>query len=105
MKRAAETRPLLFLWMLGATLVALLIAASAALPGPPQPEAQKTRAVTFARDIAPVVFRSCASCHHAGEAGPFPLVTHREGENPQPPIAAVPPTQLIPPPRTPPAGA
>jgi tetratricopeptide (TPR) repeat protein len=32
--------------------------------------------VTFSRDIAPIVFRYCASCHHAGEAGPFPLITY-----------------------------
>ena len=33
-------------------------------------------AVTFNRDIAPIVFRSCARCHHPGEAGPFPLLTY-----------------------------
>lgn len=32
--------------------------------------------VTFSRDIAPIVFRSCAPCHHSGEAGPFPLLTY-----------------------------
>jgi hypothetical protein len=32
--------------------------------------------VTFNRDIAPIIFHNCASCHHAGEAGPFPLLTY-----------------------------
>ncbi|HEX3726348.1 MAG TPA: tetratricopeptide repeat protein [Pirellulales bacterium] len=30
--------------------------------------------VTFARDVAPIVFEKCASCHHAGEAAPFSLL-------------------------------
>jgi Tfp pilus assembly protein PilF/mono/diheme cytochrome c family protein len=38
-----------------------------------------TRAqVTFNRDIAPIVFRNCAQCHHPGEAGPFPLLTYAD---------------------------
>jgi len=32
-------------------------------------------APTFTHDIAPIVFRSCAPCHHTGGAGPFPLLT------------------------------
>ena len=32
--------------------------------------------VTFSRDVAPIVFRHCANCHHSGEAGPFSLVTY-----------------------------
>lgn len=30
--------------------------------------------ITFNRDIAPVVIAHCAPCHHAGGAGPFPLI-------------------------------
>jgi tetratricopeptide (TPR) repeat protein len=33
-------------------------------------------APTFTHDIAPIVFRSCAPCHHAGGTGPFPLLTY-----------------------------
>lgn len=32
--------------------------------------------VTFNRNVAPIVFRSCARCHRTGEAGPFPLLTY-----------------------------
>lgn len=32
--------------------------------------------VTFNRVIAPIVFRNCAACHHAGGAGPFSLLTY-----------------------------
>ncbi len=32
-------------------------------------------AVTYARDVAPLLARHCAPCHRAGEIGPFPLTT------------------------------
>jgi Flp pilus assembly protein TadD len=32
-------------------------------------------APTFARDVAPILYRSCAPCHHPAGAGPFPLLT------------------------------
>ncbi len=32
-------------------------------------------APTFTRDIAPIVFRECAECHHAGGIAPFALTT------------------------------
>jgi tetratricopeptide (TPR) repeat protein len=35
-------------------------------------------AVTFNRDIAPIIFNSCSTCHHPGEAGPFPLLTYSD---------------------------
>ncbi|MCC7126866.1 MAG: tetratricopeptide repeat protein [Acidobacteria bacterium] len=39
---------------------------------------QSNSAPTFARDIAPVVFDACASCHRPGGPAPFSLTTHRE---------------------------
>src|SRR5881409_3580117 len=38
--------------------------------------ALNTATVTFARDIAPIVFEHCASCHRPGEAAPFSLLTY-----------------------------
>lgn len=35
-----------------------------------------TSPVTFNRDLAPLVFRTCAPCHHPGESAPFPLLTY-----------------------------
>ena len=32
--------------------------------------------VTFDRDIAPLVFKTCAPCHHPGESAPFSLLTY-----------------------------
>jgi tetratricopeptide (TPR) repeat protein len=34
--------------------------------------------VTFNRDIAPIIFRSCSTCHHPGESGPFLLLTYSD---------------------------
>jgi len=35
-------------------------------------------AVTFTKDIAPILQRSCQNCHRAGGAGPMSLVTYQE---------------------------
>jgi hypothetical protein len=32
--------------------------------------------ITFDRDLAPLVFRVCAPCHHPGESAPFSLLTY-----------------------------
>lgn len=34
--------------------------------------------VTFARDIAPIVFQNCTGCHRPGEAAPFSLTNYAE---------------------------
>src|SRR5665213_609745 len=35
-------------------------------------------AVTFDKDVAPVLYARCASCHRPGEIGPFSLLTYRD---------------------------
>ncbi len=45
--------------------------------------------VTFNRDIAPLIFHSCSSCHRQGEAAPFPLLTYQQVRNHALQIAAV----------------
>ena len=40
------------------------------------PDPNHNREVTFNRDVAPIVFQSCARCHRPGESGPFPLLTY-----------------------------
>jgi hypothetical protein len=42
------------------------------------PVAQAPPAVTFARDVAPILQRSCQNCHHAGAIAPMSLVTYDE---------------------------
>lgn len=33
---------------------------------------------TFNRDIAPIVYKNCASCHRPGAVAPFPLLTYQD---------------------------
>jgi tetratricopeptide (TPR) repeat protein/mono/diheme cytochrome c family protein len=53
--------------------------------------------VTFNRDIAPIVFHSCSTCHHSGEAGPFPLLTYSDVTKHARQIADVTRTRTMPP--------
>ena len=55
--------------------LALLLAAG------PQPSAAQTASdgeVTFARDIAPILQRSCQKCHRPGSVAPMSLITYQE---------------------------
>jgi hypothetical protein len=38
----------------------------------------KSSSVTFTKDVAPIVFQNCASCHRPGEVAPFPLLTYAD---------------------------
>ncbi len=53
--------------------------------------------VTFNRDIAPIVYHYCASCHRPGEAGPFPLLTYEDVKRHGHQIVAVTQTRFMPP--------
>ena len=55
-------------------VTARILAAVCAL-GLPVPAAAQAR-VTFAKDIAPILFEHCASCHRSGEIAPFSLLTY-----------------------------
>jgi len=54
-----------------AVLVFGIIAASAL-------KRSEAAGVTFTKDIAPIVFNKCASCHRHGEVAPMPLTSYRE---------------------------
>jgi hypothetical protein len=41
-------------------------------------QARAEEAVTFNRHIAPILWKHCAGCHHAGEVGPFSLLTYKD---------------------------
>src|SRR5688572_25671600 len=42
-------------------------------------QAPQARTVpTFARDVAPVLYANCVSCHRAGEIAPMSLITYAE---------------------------
>jgi hypothetical protein len=61
-----------------------------AASGPGQP-------VTFADQIASVVYTQCASCHHPGEAAPFSLTSYEEVKKRGPLVAAVTKSRYMPP--------
>src|SRR5260370_8981627 len=62
------------------------------------PESGSTGApVTFNRDIAPILFRSCAMCHRPGEAGPFSLLTYADAKKHARQIADVARSRAMPP--------
>ncbi len=64
------------LWGLAALLLGPVCAAqSPGVAQAPAPAVAQVPALTFAHDIAPIVYEHCASCHRPGEAGPFPLLT------------------------------
>jgi len=58
--------------------------------------AEETR-ITFNRDLAPIVFRTCAPCHHPGEAGPFSLLTYGDLKSHARQIADVTQKRIMPP--------
>jgi len=36
------------------------------------------RTVTYNKDIAPIIYKNCSSCHRAGEVAPFSLLTYED---------------------------
>jgi hypothetical protein len=51
----------------------------------------------FTRDIAPILYQHCASCHHEGEVAPFPLITYEDAARRAKLIAEVTRTRAMPP--------
>src|SRR5690242_15668152 len=68
MKRAVS--PALTLLFLGC--------AAAALASDTIPSAAAESPVTFAKDVAPILYNRCVGCHRAGEVAPMPLVTFED---------------------------
>src|SRR5579859_4039535 len=79
--------------------VVWMVTAISANPAPRQSssDAAATPQVTFNRDIAPIMFRSCAMCHRPGEAGPFPLLTYSDAKKHARQIAEVTRSRAMPP--------
>lgn len=61
---------------------------------------EKTQIVsnpTFNRDIAPIVFNNCSSCHHEGGAGPFALTDYNQVKSHASEIKTVTSERIMPP--------
>ncbi|MCI0525108.1 MAG: cytochrome c [Acidobacteria bacterium] len=59
-----------------AAAVALLATVLFVLPSTSASSGNKD--ITFTKDIAPIFFKNCAECHHAGEAAPFSVMSYKE---------------------------
>ncbi|HXX93471.1 MAG TPA: hypothetical protein VEN81_07540 [Planctomycetota bacterium] len=57
----------------------------------------KGGAVTFTRDIAPLVFQNCVSCHRPGEVAPFPLLSYEDVRKRSKTLLSVVSQRLMPP--------
>jgi Flp pilus assembly protein TadD/mono/diheme cytochrome c family protein len=53
--------------------------------------------VTFAHDIAPILYKNCATCHHPGGSGPFSLLTYQDAMRRGKLIEAVTQSRYMPP--------
>jgi mono/diheme cytochrome c family protein len=53
--------------------------------------------VTFTKDVAPILFANCASCHRPGEVAPFPLLTYKDAAKRADQLAEVTQSKFMPP--------
>ena len=68
-------------WLRGAGWTLIVLAGGVAvgtLSGSPAARSSAPSQVTYNRDIAPIVFHSCAVCHRPGEAAPFSLLDYSD---------------------------
>jgi Tfp pilus assembly protein PilF len=63
----------------------------------PRAHADSPTQVTFNRDIAPIIFQSCSTCHRPGEAAPFSLLTYSDVRKHARQIADVTKSRVMPP--------
>jgi Flp pilus assembly protein TadD len=76
---------------------ALAAAASQKESAATRPPDSTGQRITFNRDVAPILFHSCAGCHRPGEAAPFPLLTYKDAKSHARQIAAVTQRRFMPP--------
>lgn len=79
-------------WLIGALVVA---GCSKEKPDVYVPRPKGT--LTFSKDIAPIMFNQCATCHRAGQAAPFSLLTYSDLQKRARQIAEVTTSRYMPP--------
>src|SRR6185436_14590952 len=57
---------------------ALAAALFLALPALTSAQTSSREAITFGKDVAPILQRSCQSCHNPGGIGPMSLITYEQ---------------------------
>jgi mono/diheme cytochrome c family protein len=68
-----------------------------ALGSTSSPLPQKESKVTFGKDIAPIIFNHCSTCHRPGQVAPFPLLTYDDAKKRARLIALVTQSHSMPP--------
>ena len=63
----------------------------------PHERARAACAVTFTKDVRPIVFSACASCHRPEGIAPFPLLTYEDVRSHAPQIVAATRDRVMPP--------
>jgi len=76
-------------------LAAIVCAALAGLPA--DSRAQQPPAPTFSRDVAPILFARCTSCHRPAGIAPFSLLSYQDARQRARQIAEVTASRLMPP--------
>ncbi|HKH98374.1 MAG TPA: tetratricopeptide repeat protein [Candidatus Sulfotelmatobacter sp.] len=66
------------------------------LPSSSSPQVTSPQ-VTYNRDVAPIMFRSCALCHRSGESAPFSLLTYADAKKHARQIAELTRSRTMPP--------
>ncbi len=61
------------------------------------PRPNKSAKVTFAKQIAPLLYKHCANCHRPGQVAPFPLLSYADAAPRASVIAAVTANHTMPP--------
>ena len=81
--------------LVGASLAVVTAAVGTAQR--PAPRVPPSSAVTFAQDIAPIIYANCAPCHRPDGAAPFSLVTYEDVRGRATLIAGVTKARAMPP--------
>ena len=98
--RSARARAPATLALLALGLLPLTVPGNAAIPTPHAGTAEVLSggtAPTFTRDVAPILFEQCGTCHHPGGAGPFSLLSYEDAKKRAKQIASVTQRRYMPP--------
>src|ERR1700737_2997580 len=63
--------------LVGISFAVIAIASAGTVVGA-QEQPQQTPSVTFSKDVAPILQRSCQVCHHPDAIAPMSLLTYQE---------------------------
>jgi tetratricopeptide (TPR) repeat protein len=75
----------------------LVLGATVPIPVVATTQAARSERVTFTKDIAPILFERCGTCHHPDGVAPFSLLTYADARRRASLIATVTKRRLMPP--------